>query len=131
MTMAPYDYFSKKVTNIHKRNRDYRDLKASISKQLINIAEEIIPNLRNHIVSEDVATPLTYERYTSNSEGASAGWNWNPRYGLRTNYSSRFGSLKTPIRNLLTCGHWCLTPGSVPSSMITGKTVAEIIKAVV
>jgi len=131
MTMAPYHYFSKWVTNLHKRSRDYRNLKAFAAKQLIKIAEGIIPNLNTHIVSENIATPLTYKRYTLNSEGASAGWNWNPRYSLLTDYSSRLGSLKTPIRNLLTCGHWCLTPGSVPSSMITGKKVAELIKQVV
>lgn len=127
MTMAPYNYFGKLVINSHKRNKDYRNLKVSVAKQLINIAEGIIPNLSKVIVSEDIATPLTYERYTLNSEGASAGWNWNSRYSLLTDYGSRSGSLKTPIENLLTCGHWCMTPGSVPSSMITGKTVAKII----
>jgi phytoene dehydrogenase-like protein len=131
MTMAPYHYFSKWITDPNKRSIDYRNLKASVAKQLINIAEDIIPNLSNHIVSEDIATPLTYERYTLNSEGASAGWNWNPRHSFRTDYSSRFGSINTPIRNLLTCGHWCLTPGSVPSSMITGKKAAELIEQIV
>jgi phytoene dehydrogenase-like protein len=131
MAMAPYNYFSKRAVSLHRRGRDYRNLKASVAKRLIKIAEGIIPNLSEHIVTENTATPLTYERYTLNSEGASAGWNWNPRHSLSTNYSSRFGSLRTPIRNLLTCGHWCLTPGSVPSSMITGKKVAELVEAAV
>jgi prolycopene isomerase len=129
MTMAQYNYFSKRAVSLHSRGKGYRNLKASVAKQLIKIAEGIIPNLSKNIVTENIATPLTYERYTLNSEGASAGWNWNPRYSFRTDYSSVFGSLKTPITNLLTCGHWCLIPGSVPSSMITGKKVAELVEA--
>ena len=41
MTMAPYNYFSKCVTNLRNGNRNYRNLKSSVARQLVNIAEEI------------------------------------------------------------------------------------------
>jgi phytoene dehydrogenase-like protein len=127
MTNAPYDYLGKWKTEDGRRTEAYRKLKEKIADQLIAIAERVIPGLSRHIVVRQIATPLTYERYTLNSEGASAGWSWDPRYAYTSRYKSSAGSLRTPITNLLTCGHWCYHPGGVPSAMLTGWMVADMI----
>ncbi len=46
---------------------------------MIDRAAAVIPNLRDLIEFKDAATPLTYERYTHNPNGASSAWSWNPQ----------------------------------------------------
>jgi len=128
-TLAPYDYLGNWKTEDGRRTGAYQELKEKVADQLIAIAGGVIPGLSRHIVVREMSTPLSYERFTSNSEGASAGWSWDPRLTLTTSYSSSTGSLKTPIGNLFTCGHWCFSPGSVPTAMLTGRTVADMIKS--
>ncbi|UCD54389.1 MAG: NAD(P)/FAD-dependent oxidoreductase, partial [Dehalococcoidia bacterium] len=130
MTYAPYDYLGKWKTEDGRRTEAYRKLKEKVADQLIATAEGVIPGLSRHTVVRDIATPLTYERYTLNSEGASAGWNWDPRCAFASRYKSSAGSLKTPITNLLTCGHWCYSPGSVPTAMLTGRMAADMIGSI-
>ncbi|UCC91091.1 MAG: NAD(P)/FAD-dependent oxidoreductase [Dehalococcoidia bacterium] len=125
---APYDYLGKWKTKNGKRTETYRKLKQEVADQLIAIAEGVILGLSQHITIRDIATPLTYERCTLNSEGATAGWSWDPRLTFTTKYSSSVGSLRTPIGNMFTCGHWCFSPGGVPTAMLTGRMVVDIIK---
>jgi phytoene dehydrogenase-like protein len=127
-TMAPYNYLNYWGTEHGKRTEAYGRLKEEIAEQLIAIAESIIPDLSKHIMVKEIATPLTYERYTLNSEGATVGWSWDPKHALTTKCSSSVGSLRTPVKNLFTVGHWCYCPGGVPSAMLTARMVADIIK---
>lgn len=127
-TYAPYDYLGRWKTKDGRRTEAYRKLKEEVAGQLIAIAEGVIPDLSRHIIVRNTATPLTYERYTLNSEGATAGWSWDPGLTFTTKYSSAVGSLRTPIRNLFTCGHWCFSPGGVPMAMLTARMVVDIIE---
>jgi len=128
-TWAPYNYLGKWKTKDGRKTEAYRKLKEEVASQLIATAERVIPDLSQHIIVRAIATPLTYERFTLNSEGATAGWSWDPRFTLTTKYGSSVGSLKTPIRNLSTCGHWCFSPGGVPTAMLTARMVVDIIKS--
>jgi phytoene dehydrogenase-like protein len=44
------------------------------SQILIDVLERFYPGIKNDIEFVDVATPLTYERYTGNWQGATCGW---------------------------------------------------------
>ena len=127
--VAPYDYLRKWKTKDGNRTEAYRKLKEEVADQLIANAEAIIPGLSRHIVVRDIATPLTYERYTLNCEGASVGWSWDPTHTFATGQSLSTGSLKTSIDNLFTCGHWCFSPGSMLAAMLTGRMVADVISS--
>jgi phytoene dehydrogenase-like protein len=124
---APYDYLGKWQTDNGKRTDKYRELKERVSNQLVATTEGVIPYLSGHIVVKEIATPLTYERYTLNSEGASAGWSWDPKHALAKEFTSSLDSVRTPIENLFTVGHWSYPPGGLPSAMLTGKGVSNII----
>ncbi|MCX6000183.1 MAG: hypothetical protein NTU41_11525, partial [Chloroflexi bacterium] len=104
MTLFPYSYESYWRREVDgTRGEAYAGLKEALAGRLIASAEEIIPQLSKHIICQDVATPLTFERYTLNSEGASHGWFPAPGDKLR--------SQKTPIKNLYQAGHWTF-PGA-------------------
>jgi prolycopene isomerase len=127
LAFAPYDYLGKWQTDNGKRTDEYRTLKERLSNQLVATAEGVIPHLSEHIVVKEIATPLTHERYTLNNEGASAGWSWDPEHALAKEFTSSLSSVGTPIKNLFTVGHWSYPPGGLPSAMLTGKVVANMI----
>jgi prolycopene isomerase len=102
----------------------YRTRKAAVTDELITRAEEFLPGLRKHIVVQDAASPLTYERYTSNWQGATTGWNWNPALAPRFNFAKDL-----PIKDFYPVGHYTFNPGGVPTAMITAWYIArEILK---
>jgi prolycopene isomerase len=102
----------------------YQARKAAVAEKLITRAEEFLPGLREHIEVQDSASPLTYERYTSNWQGATTGWNWNPALAPRFNFAKDL-----PLKNFYAVGHYTFNPGGVPTAMITAWYIArEILK---
>ena len=64
---------------------------------------------------QDAATPLTFERYTQNSDGATCAWNWNPHEKFYNNFWSI--NVKTPIKNLLIGSSWSNQLGGTSSAV--------------
>jgi phytoene dehydrogenase-like protein len=93
----------------------YRKLKEQAKNAVVSSASSLIPELRKHIEFEDAATPLTYERYTHNTEGATSAWSWNPekRFYKRMNGTH----IITPVRNLLIGSCWASQFGGVPGAV--------------
>lgn len=92
---------------------------------MVATLERFIPGIKDDIEVMELATPITMERYTLNSFGASAGWSWDLKKApVKMNQLS----LKTPIKNLFTCGHWTTSPAGVPSAALTGRMAAKLIK---
>jgi prolycopene isomerase len=118
----PHDYMNNWNTENGERGEAYRKLKEEVADQLIKTAGNVIPGLSEHIVCKDIATPLTYERYTLNSKGSMMGWDPTPE-----NMSKMFKTRKqdTPIKNLYQVGHWTFPGGGAPTVMISGKNCAK------
>ena len=89
-------------------------------QRLICLAEEVIPNLRAHIEFKEAATPLTFERYTGNWQGASVGWNWDPALNPNIDFANEL-----KLGNFYQIGHWRFLPGALPSAMITARYIAQ------
>jgi prolycopene isomerase len=103
----------------------YRARKASFAEKIITRLEEFIPCLRSHIEVQDSASPLTFERYTNNWHGSTAGWSWNPALAPHFDFARDL-----PIQNFRVAGHYTFNPGGVPTAMITAWYIAqEIIKS--
>jgi len=94
----------------------YKQLKTKVKETLIRKAEAIIPNLRDLIEFEDAATPLTYQRYTHNTDGASSAWSWNPKKKFFENTMSL--NIETPVRNLYIGSCWAMQMGGVPGALM-------------
>jgi phytoene dehydrogenase-like protein len=119
-TSLPYDYMGN-----WKREKDgtcggqYTQLKESVADKLIVSAERFIPGLSDHIVVKDIATPLTFERYTLNCQGANMGWFPAPGGKIR--------SQKTPIRNLYQAGAWTYPGPSLYAVVPSGRNAAQLV----
>jgi phytoene dehydrogenase-like protein len=108
-----------------KPTPDYYALKEKVADQLVNIAEKVIPGLKQHILFRQIATPYTYSRYTLNSGGSICGWTYDRQTTFQRKGTGGMGtSMLTPIKNLLQVGHWTIYPGGAPVCILSGRLAA-------
>jgi phytoene dehydrogenase-like protein len=122
-TMAPHKW----MDNWGGSDRQaYKRLKDKAEKALIGQASAVIPDLSKAIEFDEAATPLTYERYTHNTDGASSAWSWNPNKRF---YEKFMGShIKTPVRNLYIGSCWASQIGGIPGAINAAQKCVEEIK---
>ncbi len=106
----------------------YKALKARVKDQLVARAEKLVPGLRSAIEFEDAATPLTYERYTGNTEGATSGWSWNPKKPFYKGgaFTTTVG---TPVKNLWIGSCWAGQIGGIPNAIGAAYLCAKKIRS--
>ena len=93
----------------------YRQLKGKAMDAMIEDASRLIPGLKESIEFKDAATPLTYERFTRNTAGASSAWSWNPKKKFYQNTLSV--NIMTPVKNLFISSCWAMQIGGVPGAL--------------
>lgn len=104
----------------------YVQIKEKAMDMIINRAGELIPGLKKYIEYRDAATPLTYERYTQNTDGASSAWSWNPKKEF---FKNALGTnIKTPVKNLLIGSCWAMQIGGVPGAISAAYQCVNKIK---
>ena len=105
----------------------YAALKERVKSELIGRAEAIVPGLCSAIEFEDAATPLTYERYTKNTDGATSAWSWDPGKKFYEGGMAKM-TVVTPVRNLLIGSCWVSQIGGIPSAIAAAYMCAKKIK---
>ncbi|MBO8162856.1 MAG: NAD(P)/FAD-dependent oxidoreductase [Brevibacillus sp.] len=124
-TFSFYDWMNRWEINADgRRAAKYRALKKQVEQQLIDNLELVIPGVKKKIVHQFSSTPLTHERYTLNTNGATGAWTWNPK---RTFVKLTEQRVTTPIRNLYCAGHWALYPGGLLTATVAGKIAADLV----
>jgi phytoene dehydrogenase-like protein len=121
-TMAPHRW----MNNWGGGDREvYRELKNKVNKQMIAKAAALIPDIETWIEFEDAATPLTYERYTFNSDGATSAWSWNP--GKKFFDRGMGPQIKTPVGDLFIGSCWAFQIGGVPGAISAALACAKVV----
>jgi len=92
---------------------------------VIDYLERLYPGIRDQIEVVDVATPLSYERYTGNWMGSTCGW-------LLTKDTMLMmiqGIDKTlpDLENFYMAGQWVEPGGSVPTAAMSGRNAIQLI----
>lgn len=122
-TKVPYHWMS----NWGGGDKDvYRQLKEKAMDAMIDSASRLIPGLKEYIEYKDAATPLTYERFTHNTDGASSSWSWNPKKKFYKNGMSV--NIETPVKNLYIGSCWAMQIGGVPGALAAAYQCAKKIK---
>jgi len=114
---TPYELF----TDGANTSPHYTEIKEEIAHKIIGVTERVIPGLSSHIMVRDASTPLTYERETLNTRGATMGWY------LSAQEFSRIRSQKTPFANLYQAGHWTFPGGGIPMVILSGINAAKLV----
>jgi phytoene dehydrogenase-like protein len=114
---TPYELF----TDGANASPHYTEIKEEIAQKIIGVTERVIPSLSSHIMVQDASTPITYERETLNTRGATMGWY------LSAQEFSRLRSQKTPIANLYQAGHWTFPGGGIPMVILSGINAGKLV----
>jgi phytoene dehydrogenase-like protein len=105
------------------RNRaQYDEEKKRIADRIIAILEHRFPGISDQIEVVDVATPVTFERYTGTWQGFFMGW--KTAAGV-----PRIQKTKTlpGLSNFYMAGMWVEPTGGLPSAAKSGRDVLQII----
>lgn len=120
MYSSNYDYWKQFAANRDAYERE----KARVAETLIGALEEFYPGIGADIEMTDVATPLTFERYTGNWRGSYEGWRLTPR-ALTTRVRKTLPGLK----NFYMIGQWVQPGGGIPNAVSSGRDLAWILCA--
>jgi phytoene dehydrogenase-like protein len=103
----------------------YLKKKDEVCSQVIGILEQRFPGISTQVEVTDVATPLTFERYTGNWKGCFEGWLITPdnSYTLMKPMSQSVPGLK----NFFMCGQWVEPGGGLPTAVMSGRRLIKSI----
>ncbi|MCK5251553.1 MAG: NAD(P)/FAD-dependent oxidoreductase, partial [Thermoplasmata archaeon] len=90
--------------------------------QVVAALDRRYPGLADQVEMRDVATPMTYQRYTGNWQGSFLGWLISTKT-LRMRMSKTLPGLK----DFYMAGQWVEPGGSVPTALMSGRHVIQVI----
>jgi ferredoxin--NADP+ reductase len=106
----------------YRKTRSYRDTKAELTERLIDVAENVLGDLRGHIAWKEAATPLTHSRYTLSSDGSS--------YGIELavdQMGPRRPAARTPIGGLYLAGASARSGHGIVGALVGGREAASAV----
>jgi phytoene dehydrogenase-like protein len=113
MFASDYEYWKK----LKQDPERYKAEKEQITDQVIASLDRRFPGLAARVEMRDVATPMTWERYTGNWRGSFQGW------PLRIRISKTLPGLES----FYVAGQWVEPGGSIPTAVMSGRNVTQII----
>ena len=103
-----------------KEDGTYKAKKEELGKLFVDAVAEFIPEVKDKLEVIDVATPCTYERYTSSYEGS---WMsvW-PKGGSQDNYQQEMDG----VAGVYFAGQRIMMPGGLPIAVYTGRRAVQL-----
>ncbi len=101
----------------------YEAKKEEIARTVIELLDRRFPGLAAQVEMTDVATPLTFERFTGNWKASFEGWLITPK---NAHTMIRPMSQTLPgLKNFHMCGQWVHPGGGLPTGVITARRVIQ------
>ena len=119
MMDSDYDYWK----NIALDKDAYLRKKEEISQLTLAVLESRFPGISKQVDVTDVATPLTFKRYTGNWKGSFEGWLLTPM-----NYKVLLKPMSQTIpglSNFYMCGQWVEPGGGLPTVIMSGRRLIK------
>jgi len=100
----------------------YEAKKEEVARQIIDLLDRRYPGLASQVEMYNVATPVTFERYTNSWQGAYMGWRL-------TAQTAKIQMSKTlpGLNNFYLIGQWVEPGGGTPAAVMSGRGVTQII----
>jgi phytoene dehydrogenase-like protein len=101
----------------------YLHKKEEIGNIIIELLNQRFPGISSQVEVIDIATPLTFERYTGNWKGSFEGWLITPENSkvLLKPMSQSLSDLK----NFYMCGQWVEPGGGLPTAIMSGRRLIK------
>ncbi|XP_068161650.1 inactive all-trans-retinol 13,14-reductase [Antennarius striatus] len=127
LTMVKYEWFEEwKDTTVRKRGDEYYNYKMRFAKNLFDWACTLFPKIRDKLVFQDVATPLTNMHYLGAQRGAMYSAEHNlDRFQAESVARNR---CNTPVKNLYISGQdvfSCGIAGALHGGLLCASTVLD------
>ena len=116
---ADYDYW---VYLREENVRKYNDEKKRLANEVVKVLDEKLGKISDKMEVLDVATPVTYHRYTNNYKGSFEGWLPTPKI-----FGERIKKTLPRLKNFYMVGQWVEPGGGLPTVALSGRNVAQII----
>ena len=115
---SDYEYWK----SLKQEPKRYKAEKDKVASQVINLLDQRFSGLAGQVEMCDVATPMTWERYTGNWQASFEGW-------LITTKTFGMSMSKTlpGLKNFYMCGQWVEPGGGVPSAALSARNLIQVI----
>lgn len=103
------------VDETYRSNPTYQYMKDQVTDILVSVAEDVIPDIREHIVWLEAGSPATQQRYTRSTDGGS--------YGVEMSWDQvgpRRQGPRTPVGGLFVAGASSAWGPGVEGTMLSG-----------
>jgi phytoene dehydrogenase-like protein len=114
MIETDYEYW-KELSGEPER---YETEKQRIGLEVIRRLDQRFPGLEGQVEMADVATPMTFERYTGNWRASFEGF-----LPMPSNITTAIPKVLPSLENFAMCGQWVQVGGGLPSGVSTGREV--------
>lgn len=115
---SDYAYWKSLREDIDRYNAE----KEHIADQVVAELDRRFPGLGSRVEMRDVATPVTFHRYTGNWQGTFEGWMITPK-----THSLRMSKTLPGLDNLYMTGQWVEPGGGLPPAAFSGRNVIQIL----
>jgi phytoene dehydrogenase-like protein len=119
MLDSDYEYWN----GLGKNRKAYIHKKEEIGRTIIELLNQRFPGISSLVEVIDVATPLTFERYTGNWKGSFEGWLITP--GNSNVLMNPMSQSLPDLRNFYMCGQWVEPGGGLPTAVMSGRRLIK------
>jgi phytoene dehydrogenase-like protein len=116
--VTDYDYWEK----LYKEPERYKAEKESIADLVVARLDRRFPGLASQVEMRDVATPMTWVRYTGNWRGSYEGWLPNSQSIMKEMSKTLPG-----LDNFYMAGQWVNPGGGMPTAAMSGRNTIQVI----
>lgn len=121
MMATNYEYWKELSTD----KAAYKAAKEEVGDRVIELLEKRFPGISRQVEMVDVATPLTFERYTGNWKGSFEGWLITPENSYTL--MKRMPQTLPGLDSFYLCGQWVEPGGGLPSGVMSAKRLMKTI----
>jgi len=116
-----YEYWKK----LYENREEYDRKKEEIANIVIALLEQRFPGISLQVEMTDVATPMTFERYTGNWKGSFEGWQLTPEnsYVMMKPLAQTLPGLSS----FYMCGQWVEPGGGLPTGVMSARRLIKSI----
>ena len=118
MLTTDYAYWKK----LREDPERYKAEKKQIADTVIAQLDRRYPGLAAQVEMVDVATPMTFERYTGNWKGNHQGW-----LPTTEHFNLRMSKTLPGLESFFMAGQWVEPGGGLPMAVMSGRYVTQII----
>ena len=116
--MTDYDYWEE----LYRDRERYNAEKEQIADMLQGVLERRFPGVSELIEMRDVATPMTWVRYTANWRASYEGWMLSME-----SFNMRMSKTLPGLSNFYMVGQWVEPGGGLPPAACSGRNLSQIL----